>query len=75
MPGNGGQVDNTYSSTYSEDNAEWQQYSLGAAAPEGAASVQAFVRLYDVKIDGEWSGSATAYVDGWSLEETDAPTE
>ena len=34
-------------------------------APEGAAFVQAFVRMYDVAAD--WDGEATVYVDDWML--------
>lgn len=50
---------------YSEDNPAWVQMTYDLAAPEGAAFVRAFLRLYDVAAG--WDGAATVYVDDWSL--------
>ncbi len=51
---------------YSEDDAAWDTSSgWYIVAPEGAAFVRAFVRMYDVA--DNWDGDATVYVDDWSL--------
>jgi|GEM_PF-2545702 len=50
---------------YSEDNPAWVQMTYDLVAPENAVYVRAFVRLYDVS--GAWAGTATVYVDDWSL--------
>ena len=50
---------------YSEDAAAWAQMTFDFQAPANAAFVRAFVRLYDVA--GGWAGTATVYVDDWSL--------
>ena len=50
---------------YSEDGAAWVQMTYDYQAPAGAAFVRAFVRLYDVT--DAWTGTATVYVDDWSL--------
>jgi len=54
-----------YSSSYTEDSADWAQIDHGIEAPEGSAYVRGFVRLYDVA-EG-WNGEATVYIDDWSL--------
>ncbi len=54
-----------YSSTYTEDAADWTSLEFGFEAPEGAAYVRGFVRLYDV-VEG-WDGESVAYVDDWDL--------
>ena len=68
----GASLGNEFSNQYSDDvtgNAmEWFQLTHTATAPEGAVSVRAWVRMYDVApADGtEWE-SAWALIDSWSL--------
>ncbi len=54
-----------YSSGYSEDAAEWTQLEFGKAAPDAAAYVRGFVRLYDVTEN--WQGTSTVFVDDWNV--------
>ena len=58
-------LDSEYSSTYSEDGADWVQMEYTIAAPAGTAFVRAFVRMYDVSAD--WDGDATVFIDDWNV--------
>ncbi|MBR57931.1 MAG: hypothetical protein CMH54_07715 [Myxococcales bacterium] len=60
-----------YSSTYSEDSADWVHYSHNATAPEGTAFVRGFIRMYDVSSFGD-ADSATVNIDDWATGETPA---
>lgn len=53
-------------SSYSEDNADWQQLNIATtAAPADAVEVEFQVRFYD---DTGWTGSATIYIDDISMQ-------
>ena len=62
----GAKIGNTDYGDYTEDQADWQELSHSATAPEGAASAQILVRFYDVKkcaADGEEWTTATVAID------------
>ena len=67
----GNSLGNEFPSEYSDDvtgNAEaWNVMTFAAEAPEGAATVRAWVRMYDVTVGEEWAGEATVVIDDWNL--------
>lgn len=54
-----------YSSTYTDDGADWAELTYAVDAPDSSAYVRAFVRMYDVV--ESWDGDASVYIDDWSL--------
>ena len=58
-------TDTEYSSTYTKDDENWVESTFEFQAPEAAAYVRAFVRLYDVS--DSWDGDATVYIDDWMV--------
>ncbi|MBM4372618.1 MAG: hypothetical protein FJ098_13235, partial [Deltaproteobacteria bacterium] len=59
------QLSNEFGNNYSSDGQDWASLTFSFAAPEGAAFVRAFVRMYDVSAG--WDGNATLHVDDWTL--------
>jgi hypothetical protein len=58
------QLSNEFSNQYSADGPNWTELTFGKEAPEGAAFVRGFVRMYDVSAD--WDGDAMVHVDDWN---------
>jgi len=54
-----------FDNKFSADSADWVEMSYSMQAPEEAAFVRAYVRMYDY--GANWDGDATVYVDDWNL--------
>jgi len=59
------QLGNEFSNQYSADGPDWAEATFEKPAPEGAAFVRGFVRMYDVSAD--WDDDAMVYIDDWNL--------
>ncbi len=57
-------ISSQFSTAYSADSPTWVQLAFAYTAPAEAAFVRVFVRLYD---HTAWAGTATVYVDDWSV--------
>jgi hypothetical protein len=69
----GGFITNEYPTTYSEDSDAWTALSHTAVAPENAAYVRGFIRLYDTP-DFKNTDTASVVIDEWSVIEEDNST-
>ena len=57
-------LNNEFSNQYSSDGPDWAELTYEKAAPEGAAFVRGFVRMYDVSAD--WDDDAMVHIDDWN---------
>jgi len=59
-------LSNSYQNSYTEDNADWQEYTYQETAVASAAYLRIGVVMYDVS---GWPGTATVYMDDVTLTE------